>query len=199
MGPRPLIALFAFIVRPLWTAPDLNAIAERAHGWTVFVAATSGADSVSASGVLIPGGLVVTDLHGLLFRRPDGTVAPAEIVVMVDGIGPLPALLAGFDAELGLAVLKLPDQVRGLPGAAIATTDPGVADQLLAMGNDGKGVDVLGVKVDHVDHAWLHTTSRLPAAFRGGPLFDTSGNLAALELAFGVAAASSVVRLLEQK
>lgn len=199
MGPEPLIALFAFIARPLWIAPDLNAIAERAHAWTVFVSATSGEDEMSASGVLIPGGMVLTDLHGLLSRRPDGTVAPANIVVMVDGIGPLPALLARFDAELGLAVLRLPDQARGLPGASIATADPGVADQLLAMGNDGKSVDVLGVKVDHVDHAWLHTTSTLPAAFRGGPLFDTSGNLAALELPFGAAAASSVLRLLEQR
>ena len=199
MGPGSLIVLFAFVVRPLWTPPDLNAIAERAHGWTVFVVARSGEDETSASGVLIPGGLVLTDLHGLLSRRPDGTVAPAEIVVIIDGIGPLPALLAGFDAALGVAVLRLPDQMRGLPGVTIATADPGVTDELLAMGNDGKNVDVLGVKVDRVDHARLHTTATLPAAFRGGPLFDTNGNLAALELPFGAAAASSMLRLLEQK
>ncbi len=199
MGPGLLLALVAFVVRPIWSAPDLSAVADRAHGWTVFVVATSGEYKAYASGVLIQGGMVLTDLHGLLSQNPDGTVVPADIVVVVDGVGPLPAVLAGGDAVLGIAVLKLPDQVRGLEGATIASADPDVADELVAMGTDGKNVDVLGVKVDHVDRERLHTNQTLPALFRGGPLFDANGDLAALELPAGAAAASSVLRMLEQR
>jgi hypothetical protein len=195
-----VIALLAVLVRPLWQAPDLRAVAERAHAWTVFVSAKSGEDQITASGVLIHGGLVLTDLHGLLSQQPDGSIAPAEITVVVDGVGPLPALLTGGDVALGVAVLRLPDEVRGLPGATIASEDPGVADELLAMGNDGSSVDVLGVKVDHIDaNARLRTSAQLPPQFRGGPLFDANGNLAALQLPAGAAAASSVLRMLEQK
>lgn len=195
-----MLALLAALMRPLLQAPDLRAVAERAHGWTVFVSAKSGDEQVTASGVLIRGGLVLTDLHGLLSQQPDGSLAPAEITVVVDGVGPLPAALAGGDVALGVAVLLLPDEARSLPGATIATADPGVADELLAMGNDGSSVDVLGVKVDHIDaNARLRTSAQLPAEFRGGPLFDTNGNLAALQLPAGAAAASSVLRMLEQK
>lgn len=56
MGHGQLIALLAFVMRPLWTAPDLNAIAERAHKWTVFVDARGAEDETSASGVLSPAG-----------------------------------------------------------------------------------------------------------------------------------------------
>ena len=86
-----------------------------------------------------------------------------------------------------------------LPGADVATADPAIADQLLAMGTDGKVVDVLGVRIDHVGLPLLHTSATLPDSFRGGPLCDASGHLAALELPAGAAAASSVLRLLEQK
>src|SRR5947199_49783 len=77
---------------------------------------------------------------------------------------------------------------------------PEVADELLAMGNDGTAIDVLGVKVDHLGPgARLRTSATLPAIFRGGPLFDARGDLAALALASGAARASSVRRLLGQK
>ena len=196
----PTLLLLAFVVRPLAPAPDLHAVADRAHAWTVFVTASGGGVKSSASGVLIGGGLVLTDLHGLLTREPGGAVVPAEITVVVDGVGPLPARLAGIDAALGIAVLRLPDQARGLPGAAIAAVDPDVADELLAMGTDGTSVNVLGVKVDHIEGGvMLRTSAALPASFRGGPLFDARGNLAALELPEGAAAASSVLHLLEQR
>lgn len=193
-----ILALLAAVVGPLWTAPDLRSVADRAHAWTVHVTARGANETVTASGVIIRGGLVLTDLHGLLSKQPDGTIAPAEIVVDVAGVGALPALLAGADVALGIAVLRLPDAARDLPGADIARSDPDIADPLLAMGSDGKVVDVLGVKVDHVDRLRLHTTGALPPEFRGGPLFDAHGDLAALELPTGAAAASSVLRLLNQ-
>jgi hypothetical protein len=194
------IALLAVLIRPLWQAPDLRAVADRTHAWTVFVSASSGGERATASGVLIQGGLVLTDLHGLLSRQPDGTLAPAEITVVVDGVGPMPASLAGGDVALGIAVLRLPPAAQSLPGATIATEDPNVADQLLAMGTDGNSVDVLGVKVDHVDaDARLRTSAQLPDQFRGGPLFDAKGELAGLQLPQGAAVASSVLRMLEQK
>ena len=194
-----LIALLAFVVRPLWTPADLRPVADQAHGYTVFVVAQSGGSRTSASGVLIHGGLVLTDLHGLVERQADGSLAGAEILVVVDGLGPLPAKLAGADATLGIALLQLPDEARQLPGAEIATSDPNIADELLAMGTDGKVVDVLGVRIDHIGVPLLHTSATLPESFRGGPLFDVNGHLAALGLPAGAAAASSVLRLLEQK
>lgn len=196
----PTLLLLAFVVRPLVPAQDLRAVADRAHAWTVFVSARSGGEQSTASGVLIRGGLVLTDLHGLLARQPDGSLAPAEITVVVDGLGRLPALLAGGDAALGIAVLRLPDVARNLPGATIAPADPDIADELLAMGTDGTNVDVLGVKVDHIERGvLLRVSAALPASFRGGPLFDARGNLAALELPAGAAAASSVLQILEQQ
>ncbi len=194
-----VLALLGALVRPLWPAPDLRAVAERAHNWTVFVSATAPEGRSTASGVLIGGGRVLTDLHGLLTRDADGAITPAEITVVVGGLGPLPASLLGGDTLLGIAVLQLPDEARSIPGAAIAPADPDIADELLAMGTDGNSVDVMGVKVDHVADKRLHTSARLPAEFRGGPLFDTRGNLAALELPAGAAAASSMLRVLQQK
>ena len=194
-----LLALLAFVVRPLWAPVDLRSIADKAHGFTVFVVARSSGAQTSSSGVLIRGGLVLTDLHGLLDRKADGSLVEAEIVVVLDGLGAVPARLSGADVALGIAVLQLPDEARKLPGADIATADPAIADQLLAMGTDGKVVDVLGVRIDHVGLPLLHTSATLPDSFRGGPLFDASGHLAALELPAGAAAASSVLRLLEQK
>lgn len=194
-----LLALLALVVRPLWAPADLHSIADKAHGFTVFVIAKTGESQISASGVLINGGLVLTDLHGLVAKQADGSLSEAEIVVVLDGLGAVPARLAGADVALGIAVLRLPDEARKLPGADIATSDPGVADELLAMGTDGKVVDVLGVRVDHVGLPLLHTSATLPGSFRGGPLFDASGHLAALELPGGAAAASSVLRLLGQR
>lgn len=196
----PAIALLAVLIRPLYQAPDLRAVADRTHGWTVFVSASAGGERITASGVLIQGGLVLTDLHGLLSRAPDGSMTPAEITVVVEGVGPMPASLAAGDVALGIAVLRLPPAARSLPGATIATEDPNVADELLAMGTDGNSVDVLGVKVDHVDaDARLRTSAQLPDQFRGGPLFDTKGDLAGLQLPEGAAMASSVLRVLEQR
>ena len=193
------MALLAFVVRPLGAQADLRSIADRSHGFTVFVVAQAGGSRTSASGVLIRGGLVLTDLHGLLARQADGSMTEAEIVVVVEGLGAVPAKLAGADVTLGIAVLQLPDRARQLPGADIATSDPDIADELLAMGTDGKVVDVLGVRIDHVGRPLLHTSASLPESFRGGPLFDANGHLAALGLPAGAAAASSVLRLLEQK
>lgn len=195
-----LLILLAFLAKPLVPDPDLQAVADRAHGWTVFVIAHSGGEQVTSSGVLLRGGLVLTDLHGLIAQQADGSLAPAEIEVLVDGLGPKPVLLAGGDASLGIAVLQLPDQLRNLPGATVAGDDPQVADELLAMGNDGNAINVLGVKVDRLGPgARLQTSAVLPATFRGGPLFDTRGQLAALSLASGAATASSVRRLLDQR
>ena len=192
--------LLAFVTRPLIPDPDLQAIADRAHSWTVFVIARSGGEEVTSSGVLLRGGLVLTDLHGLIGQREDGTLAPAEIEVLLDGAGPTPVLLTAGDAALGIAVLKLPDQFRNVAGATVSGEDPQIADELLAMGNDGREVNVLGVKVDHVGPGErLHTSAALPAVFRGGPLFDTRGDLAALSLATGVTRASSLRQLLGLK
>src|ERR1700675_2851746 len=115
-----ILALLAAVVGPLWTAPDLRSVADRAHAWSVHVTARGADETVTASGVIIRGGLVLTDLHGLLSKQPDGTIAPAEIVVDVAGVGALPAVLAGADVALGIAVLLLPDAARDLPGADIA-------------------------------------------------------------------------------
>lgn len=198
---KPALLLLAFVARPLFTPPDLQTVADRAHGFTVLVVSRAAGEEKRASGVLIRGGLVLTDLNGLVSPGADGSIAPrAEIVVVIDHLGPLPAALAGGDTDLGIAVLRLPDVAKKVPGASIATEDPAVADNLVAMGTDGTVVDVLGVKVDHVESgARLRTSSVLPETFRGGPLFDVHGDLAALELPLGAAIASSVLRLLEQQ
>ena len=185
----------AAVVVPLPQHPELQAVADRVHAFTVQVRArafvadqTDGGlrvhDAVSsASGVLVGDGLVLTGLGTVTLRGRDGGLQPAnEIEVLVTDVGPLPARLLAGDAALDVAVLKLPDEARSLPGASLAAEDPNVGDAMLATGVDGDSIRVVGVLLERLgvgDDAGprLQTDRALPPPFWGGPLFDDRGHL----------------------
>jgi len=185
----------AAVVVPLPQHPELQAVADRVHAFTVQVRArafvadqTDGGlrvhDAVSsASGVLVGDGLVLTGLGTVTLRGRDGGLQPAnEIEVLVTDVGPLPARLLAGDAALDVAVLKLPDEARSLPGASLAAEDPNVGDAMLATGVDGDSIRAVGVLLERLgvgDDAGprLQTDRALPPPFWGGPLFDDRGHL----------------------
>ena len=207
----------AAVVLPPSRNPGLQAVADRVHALAVLVRARAlipertddGALRVhealsSASGVLVGDGLALTELGALVLTTADGRREVAsQIEIVVDDVGPLPVHVIVADAALDVAVLRLPDEARKLPGAVFAAGDPDVGDAMLAVGADGDSLDVLGVRLTQVDSAEdgtrrLRTDRSLPAPFWGGPLFDARGHLAGLSTppvdAAGTAIPASLLR-----
>jgi S1-C subfamily serine protease len=214
-------AVHASVVFPLPHRPELQAIADRVHGFTVQVRARAflvdqpdghlrGRELLSsASGVLVGNGLVLTGLGTVAMRGPQDGLQPAsEIVVVVDDVGTLPARLLAVDANLGIAVLQLPEEASSLAGASLATEDPNVGDAMLAIGVDGDSIRVVGLVLEQVgvgDDARprLQTDHALPPLFWGGPLFDDRGKMAGITIhppgTTGTAVPASVLRPLLQR
>jgi S1-C subfamily serine protease len=185
----------AAVVRPLVPHPELRGVADRVHALAVLVQAQvpieltdqSGhvvrtATQSASSGVLMGGGVVLTDLRAVAIRVGEGRlkVAPA-INVQIDGAGSFAARLIGADASSGVAVLRLPDAPGGLAGAALAKGDPAAGDAVLALGVQGRQVTAVGVVLEQSSDK-LQTKEPLPEPFWGGPLFDAHGELVGLAL-----------------
>jgi len=207
----------AAVVLPPSGNPGLQSVADRVHALAVLVRAraligerTDGGglrvhEALSlASGVLIGNGLALTELGAVTLTAADGRREVAsQIEVVVDDVGPLPAHVLAADAALDLAVLRLPDEARALPGALLAPDDPDIGDPLLAVGADGDSLDAVGVHLTRVDSGAdgtrrLRTDRALPAPFWGGPLFDARGRLGGLNTppagAAGTAVPASLLR-----
>ena len=204
------------VVVPVSAPQDMQAIADRVHSLAVAVRARAfvaeGApgqihltEAVSSgSGVLIGDGLVLTSLSAVALRRGDGRFEPADgIDVLADEVGLVAARLVMGDPALDLAVLQLPEELRGLDGATFAPTDPVVGDQMLAMGAEGNALYVVGINLEQVEFAAggaarLYADRPVPPSFSGGPLFDGEGRLAGLTTSgapdSGFAVPASVLR-----
>jgi S1-C subfamily serine protease len=180
----------AAVVIPGQPRAELQGVADRVHAFTVLVQARGdrAADARSATGVLVGGRLILTDLDAVTVRRSDGSLAEApEIEALLDRVGPVPALLVAGDPVLGVAVLQLPDQVPDLPGAAIAPGAQHEGEMLVAVGAHGDKVTAVAIVVETLRPGEdglprLHTSPALPAPFRGGPLFDADGRLAGVNV-----------------
>jgi len=188
----------ATVIVPLPHDPDLQAIADQVHGFTVQVRATAFVaehtdgplrvhEEVNlSSGVMVGEGLVLTTLSSVSVRGPDGRVQTADqLAVLVEDVGPLPARLLAGDTDLDVAVLQLPAQARSLPGATLAADDPSAGDGMVALCVDGDSIKAVGLRLERIatgDDAepQLRTEHALPAPFWGGPLFDDRGQLAGI-------------------
>ena len=189
----------AAVVVPVPAQLDMKAVADRVHSLAVAVRARAFVSDgepggrmhlteavTSASGVLIGDGLVLTTLSSVALRRGDGRFEPAESIgVVADEVGLVPARLVMGDAALDLAVLELPEELRGLDGARFAPTDPVIGDGMLAIGAEGNSLYVVGVNLEQVEFATggaarLYVDRAVPPSFSGGPLFDGEGRLAGL-------------------
>jgi S1-C subfamily serine protease len=188
-------AVRAAVVVPLPHRPELQAVADRVHAFTVqvraraFIAEHSDGglrmhDAVSVvSGVLVGDGLVLTALSAVALRGRDGALQPVnEIEVTVDDVGPMPARLVAGDTGLDVAILELPGEARSLPGASLAAEDSNVGDAMLAIGVDGDSIKAVAVLLAHVSvgddaGARLQIEHALPPPFSGGPIFDDHGHL----------------------
>jgi S1-C subfamily serine protease len=197
--PFAFAALIAFaahaaVVRPLVPHPELRGVADRVHALAVLVQARAPieladktgrvvrtATQSASSGVLMGGGLVLTDLRAVAMRIGDRLQAAPTINVQIDGVGSFAARLIGADASSGVAVLRLPDAPGGLAGAALAKGDPLAGDAVLALGIEGREVTAVGVVLEQSSDK-LQTKQPLPEQFWGGPLFDAHGDLVGLAL-----------------
>jgi S1-C subfamily serine protease len=187
-------AAHAAVVRPLVPHPELQGVADRVHALAVLVQAQAPieladktgrvvhtATQSASSGVLMGGGVVLTDLRAVAMRIGDRLQAAPTINVQIDGVGSFAARLIGADASSGVAVLRLPDAPGGLAGAALAKGDPLAGDAVLALGIDGRDVTAVGVVLEQSSDK-LQTRQPLPEQFWGGPLFDAHGDLVGLAL-----------------
>jgi hypothetical protein len=195
-------------------APDFKTVADRVHGLTVLVRArafvmgrdASGRLHVDAglsatSGVLVGGALAVTDLSSVTLPGKDGKPEPvAAIEVVLPEVGTVPAQVLAVDADLGIAVLRLPDELRELPGAVLATVEDGESDTRIAIGADDTHLRAIPVVVGAgPSGSRLSLDPALPDFFRGGPLFDDQGHLAGVIVGSSGAVPVSQLRLLLDK
>jgi hypothetical protein len=215
----PMLALLATLLAAsrapaavVVVRPDFKSVADHVHSLTVLVrghAFVAGRDeeghlrvnegSSAASGVLVGGGLVVTDLSSVTLPGKGGMPEPvASIEVQISAVGTVPAEVASLDAELGVAVLRLPDAARELPGAVLARQDRDENDGYIAIGADGTHVTALPVLAGR-GGARLTLDRDLPDVFRGGPLFDGQGRLAGLIVGTSAAVPASQLRPLLDK
>jgi hypothetical protein len=173
--------------------PDLKTVADRVHALTVLVRARAfvmGRDAgghlhvdeglSATSGVLVGDALAVTDLSSVTLPGKDGKPEPVAVIeVVLPEVGTVPAQVAAVDADLGIAVLRLPDETRELPGAVLATADGGASEARIAIGADDTHLRAIPVVVGAgASGSRLSLDRALPDFFRGGPLFDDQGHLA---------------------
>jgi len=116
----------------------------------------------------------------------DGKPEPvASIEVVLPEVGTVPAQVATTDPALGIAVLRLPDEMREVSGAVLATSDGGESEARIAIGADDTHLRAIPVLVGTANApadggSRLAIDRALPDFFRGGPLFDAQGRLAGL-------------------
>jgi hypothetical protein len=166
--------------------PPVAAVVDRVHEMVVQVFAATSAEKINvSSGVLVGGGLVVTDLRTLLVETPGGGLQPATEIVVLTARGAFPARIAGGALDAGVAVLELPESARVLEGPTLAEGSSGGGDQLLAVRASKQGpafvFDVIGFSIEQSEDALrLRSAPGLPVGFAGAPVFDAGGALAGL-------------------
>jgi len=198
--------------------PDFKSVADRVHALTVlvrghaFVAEHDAEghlrveEGVSAtSGVLLGRALVATDLSSVTLAGKDGKPEPvASIEVVLPEVGTVPAQVAATDPALGIAILRLPDEMREVAGAVLAAGDGGDSEARIAIGADDTHLRAIPVLVGAANAsdeggAPLAIDRALPGFFRGGPLFDEQGRLAGVIVGSNGAVPASRLRALLDK
>ncbi len=173
-----------------WAGPAVDPVADesadrsvvtvvnRVHEMAVQVYAAASAEKITAaSGVLIGGGLVLTDLRALLVESAGGSLEPAAEIAVLTSKGAFPARIVGGAAEAGVAVLELPESARAFEGPPLAESSSGGADQLLALRASLQGQ---ALAFDVIAFSSEKAGRGLPANFAGAPVFDLRGELAGL-------------------
>lgn len=156
---------------PAQQALSWGQVAARAQAWTAAVRA----DQNYGAGVVIDSsGLVLTNLHVV-----EGTRA---ITVTPFGIEPSPAQLVDSDADLDVALLRVP---RAMPNAAdlASSTSLAVGDEVLAVGSPRKMyfsvsrgmVSFPNRFLDGVEY--IQTDLPINVGNSGGPLVDREGHV----------------------
>ena len=194
------------------SGPDFKSVADHVHSLTVLVRGRAfvarrdheghlrvNEGSSAASGVLVGGGFVVTDLSTVTLPGKDGIPEPvAAIEVAIADVGTVPAQVASLDPDLGVAVLRLPDETRQLPGAVLAREERGETDGYIAIGANGTRLTAWPVLAGR-GGSRLAIDRALPDLFRGGPLFDGHGRLAGVIVGASAAIPISQLRPLLDK
>ena len=207
----------AVVVIPSESATAWKAVADRLHSTVIEVrgraaspARAEGAlemETVSfGTGVLIGNGLAVTTLHAVAQPSASGKMIPLQDVqVLVPDLGSVDARVIAGAPELDIAILALPEPAASVEGAPFAIETPMAGESLVAMGAGDGSVSVLGVVVSSVngDLFTLLSKRMMDSRFWGGPLFDSRGHLAGIQLtSVGTSKAVSarmIQRLLDQR
>ena len=178
-----------------WYGPDADPVAgdalmapivDRVREMAVQVFATGGGEDVHvASGVLLGGGIVLTDLRAILVVGPDGALQPAAAIAVVSAQGVFAARIVGAAADAGVAALELPDPPDGPDDPPLADGPGGSDDPVLAVRASREGpalqFEAIGFSVDRTkDPLRLQPVPGLPRSFAGAPVVDASGALAGL-------------------
>jgi len=184
------------VVIPSESAAAWKAVADRLHSTVIEVrgraAAPARAEGAlemetvsSGTGVLIGNGLAVTTLHAVAQPSASGKMIPLQDVqVLLPDLGPVDARVIAGAPELDVAILALAEPAASLEGAPFAFETPMAGESLVAMGAGDGSISVVGVVVSSVDGDLFTLLSKriMDSRFWGGPLFDSRGHLAGIQL-----------------
>jgi S1-C subfamily serine protease len=187
----------AAVIIPSEPAAAWKAVADRLHSTVIEVRGlappstpgpegTQGVETITfGTGVLIGNGLAVTTLHAVAQPSASGKMIPLQDVqVLVPDLGSVDARVIVGAPDLDIAILALPEPAASVEGAPFASETPMAGESLVAMGAGDGSVSVLGVLVSSVngDLFTLLSKRMMDSRFWGGPLFDSRGQLAGIQL-----------------
>jgi len=207
----------AAVIIPSESAAAWKAVADRLHSTVIEVRGRAASptraegalemETVSfGTGVLIGNGLAVTTLHAVAQPSASGKMIPLQDVqVLVPDLGAVDARVIAGVPELDVAILALPEPAASVEGAPFAFETPLAGESLVAMGAGDGSVSVLGVVVSSVNGDLFTLLSKriMDSRFWGGPLFDSRGHLAGIQLTSvgpsKAISARTIQRLLDQR
>jgi S1-C subfamily serine protease len=187
----------AAVIIPSDPAAAWKAVADRLHSTVIEVRGrapsstpgpegTEGMETITfGTGVLIGNGLAVTTLHAVAQPSASGKMIQLQDVqVLVPDLGSVDARVIAGAPDLDIAILALPEPAASVEGAPFASETPMAGESLVAMGAGDGSVSVLGVLVSSVngDLFTLLSKRTMDSRFWGGPLFDSRGQLAGIQL-----------------
>jgi S1-C subfamily serine protease len=176
-----------------------KAIADRLYATVVQVEGSEARQVVArGTGVLIGDGLAVATLHSVAVPAGTGMTVCRDVRVLVPNAGAIDAQVIDALPDLDLALLRLAVEGDALAGAALATELPAVGDRMVALGAGNDEIAGVGVIVSQVEGDVLTLASRrmLDSRFWGGPLFDSNGQLAGIQLTGTVGARAISARII---
>jgi Trypsin-like peptidase domain len=164
------------------------------------------AATASGSGFSVGPSLVLTSLHVVAVKRPDGSVETVEeIEALIPRQGAVAAHVVAVEPALDLALLKLDASVSTQTQAELSDQAP-EAGELLALGVLDGGLVAVPVEQAAADPAQAPTAAAplflqndLGPAFWGSPLFDESGRVAGIVVASLPGHAAAVPAMLVRK